>query len=60
MIRLFVIFISLVYLVHAKEDINKKITYASTQLHTFSENYLNLNKKMAITDKKNYKAENRT
>ncbi len=52
MIRLFVIFISLVYLVHAKEDINKKITYASTQLHTFSENYLNLNKKMAITAKK--------
>ena len=52
MIRLFVILISLVYVLNAKEDINKKITHASTQLHTFSANYLNLNKKMATIAKK--------
>jgi len=52
MIRLFVILASLVYLLHAKEDINKKITHANTQLHTSSKNYLNLNKKMALTAKK--------
>ena len=51
MIRLFIIVMSLVYILYAKEDINKKITTVNSKLHSFSENYLNLNHKMALTAK---------
>ncbi len=51
MIRLFIILMSLVLSLNAKADINKKITTANSRLHSFSQNYLNLNHKMALTAK---------
>jgi len=51
MIRFFIIVISLLSLLGAKEDINKKITNVNSKLHSFSKNYLNLNNKMALTAK---------
>ena len=51
MIRLFIILMSLLFTLNAKADINKKITTANSKLHSFSQNYLNLNHKMALTAK---------
>jgi len=51
MIRLFLTLLALISLLSAKADIDKKITTVSTKLHSFSENYLNLNNKMAVTAK---------
>lgn len=51
MIRFFIILISLISLLGAKGDINKKITNVNSKLHSFSKNYLNLNNKMALTAK---------
>ncbi len=51
MIRLFLSLFALFSLLNAKADIDKKITTVSTKLHSFSQNYLNLNNKMALTAK---------
>ncbi len=58
MIRLFLILILNFIIIHAKEDINKKIEKTSTTLDSMSKTYGSLNKKMAknaqsIVDQKN-------
>lgn len=47
MIRIYFILVLALCLVHAKEDINKKIKSTSSRISSFSKNYSTLNKKMA-------------